>query len=471
VGLGGEFRGAGGISKRNLVALDLRTGQPRSPNAPDLPFGAVAFQKLADVMVVAGGDNLALTPPQPNVYAFSTATGALLPWSLTTNGAVWALAADSRRVYLGGTFSLAGGLARSGVAAVDLGSGTVSTWRVQAQPVVRTLGIAHGTLYAAGGYGGYPGGGGDPYNYVAAFDLESGVTLPFSPRPAMAYTSGMAFHQDRVLLVGGSADALEWVDRSSGAPVLPATPVSGFASAAAQVGDTVFVTGTTTDNTTVLVVVDAPSGDMQLFDGSSGPLAASEAYLAMAGTVIRRPAPGAPHRLTASVAGSAVTFGWQAGVPPTPTGFLVEAGTSSGATDVGVFSVGLATSATGALPSGTYFTRVRGVGASGTGPASSEVVVTVPATATPPDAPGALNATVEGSAVHLVWGAASGNATTYIVEAGTASGLSDIGALATGYLDTDFATSAPAGTYFVRIRAANTFGIGPPSNEVAVVVP
>jgi hypothetical protein len=466
VGIGGEFRGVGGIRKRNLVAIDLLTGRPRSPNAPDLPFGAVAFQKVGDVMVVAGDSNSAR-----NVYAFSAGTGALLPWSMTTDGAVLALAADSQRLYLGGRFSVVGGVARRGVAAVDLESGTVSNWSAAAMPLVSTLAVAHGVLYAGGGFGGYPGGGGEPYNYVAAFDLESGATLPFSPRPAMTYTSGIAFHQDRVLLAGGSADALEWVDRTSGAPVLPATAVSGSVSAAVQVGDAVFVAGLTTDLTSVLVVVDAPSGRMQVFDGTYGPLAASDAYIAMAGRVIRRPGPGAPRGLTASVAGTAVTLGWQAGAPPAPTGFVVEAGTSSGATDVGAFAVGLATTATGTLPPGTYVIRVRGVSAAGAGAASSEVIVTVPATATPPGAPGTLSATVAGGAVSLAWGAAPGNATTYIVEAGTASGLSNIGAWATGYLDTRLVTAAPPGTYVVRIRAANAFGIGPPSNEVTVVVP
>jgi len=476
VAFGGEFLGAGGIRKRTLVALDLQTGRPTTPNAPDLPFGAVAFRKIGGVMVAAGGENLGLTPAQPNVVAFTVGTGALLPWSLTTNGSVAALAADAQRLYFGGSFSAVGGAPRNNVAAVDLATATLSTWRAAAQESLHTLAVAHGALYAGGGFRGYPGGGGEPRNYVAAFDLGSGATLPFSPRPAMVYTGGLAFHQDRVLLVGGSMDALEWVDRTSGAPVPPATPVGGYGSAAVQVGDTVFVSGAKTDSTGVLVTVDAPSGRIQVLDQPAvpGPLAANEAFLAVAGrslSVFRRPGPGAPQRITALVANATVTLGWQAGPPPAATGFVVEAGTSASATDIGVFPVGLTTSATGALPPGTYFARVRGVGATGAGAASSEVILTVPATATPPNAPGTLSASVAAGVVTLQWSAASGNATTYVVEAGTASGLANIGRFATGHLDTNLATPAPPGTYAVRIRAANTFGIGPPSNEVTVVVP
>ena len=71
----------------------------------------------------------------------------------------------------------------------------------------------------------------------------------------------------------------------------------------------------------------------------------------------------------------------------------------------------------------------------------------------------------------LSWGAAAGNATSYVVEAGTAAGLTNIGALPTGNLDTSWSVPAPPGTYVVRVRAANAYGLGPESNEVAVVVP
>jgi hypothetical protein len=476
VAFGGEFLGAGGIRKRNLVALDLRTGRPATPSAPDLPFAATAFQKIGGVMIVAGRENNALVPAQPNLLAFSTGTGALLPWSLTTNGSVTGLAADAQRLYLGGAFSQVSGVVRRNVAAVDLRTATLSAWNATANLPVRALGIAHGALYAGGGFPGFAGGGGEPRNYVAAFDLGSGATLPFNPRPAMVYTSGLAFHQDRVLLVGGSADALEWVDRASGAPVLPASAVSGYASAAAQVDETVFVAGATAGGAGLLAIVDAPSGRIQVVDqpAVTGRVAASHAYVAVAGatlSVFRRPGPEAPQRVTASVVNATVTLGWQPGVPPAATGFVVEAGTSFGASDVGVFPVGPATGATGTLSPGTYYTRVRGVNASGTGAASSEVIVTVPATAAAPNVPGTLVASVTGGVVALQWGAASGNATTYVVEAGSASGLTNIGTFATGHLDTHFTTGAPSGTYFVRVRAANPFGASAASNEVTVVVP
>ena len=73
--------------------------------------------------------------------------------------------------------------------------------------------------------------------------------------------------------------------------------------------------------------------------------------------------------------------------------------------------------------------------------------------------------------MSLGWTAAGGNATTYVLEGGTAPGLSNLGVLPLGSLDTGIAGAVPAGTYYFRMRAANPFGSGAPSNEVVVVVP
>ena len=66
---------------------------------------------------------------------------------------------------------------------------------------------------------------------------------------------------------------------------------------------------------------------------------------------------------------------------------------------------------------------------------------------------------------------ASTDAAGYVIEAGSAAGLSDIAVLPTGVLDTNAAGAVPAGTYFVRVRAANRVGLSSASNEIRLVVP
>jgi hypothetical protein len=264
------------------------------------------------------------------------------------------------------------------------------------------------------------------------------------------------------------------------------------AAATAQVGQTICAVGISAPAAFQLdgavALMDAASGGMDVWNAGTQSaitrIAASGDFVALAGAfaqidgravnnlaVYRAPRASVPRRLTANVVSSTVTLGWDAGVAPPTASFLIEAGSSAGASDVGTFPVGPATRVSGQLPPGTYYTRVRGVGPLGSGPASSEVIITVPAASTAPSAPSGLAAAVAGRIVSLTWSAAAGNATTYVIEAGTASGLADLGTLPTGYLDTTFSTPVPAGTYFVRIRAANAFGASGPSNEVVVVVP
>lgn len=92
----------------------------------------------------------------------------------------------------------------------------------------------------------------------------------------------------------------------------------------------------------------------------------------------------------------------------------------------------------------------------------------------PPAAPGLMPAVVQGQAVHLSWraGGAPAALTRYLLDVGSAPGLSDIFSGLDVGLQTSFgASGVPPGTYYVRVRAGNYSGLGAPSNEVVVQVP
>lgn len=88
---------------------------------------------------------------------------------------------------------------------------------------------------------------------------------------------------------------------------------------------------------------------------------------------------------------------------------------------------------------------------------------------TAPGPPRGLVAAVSGGTVALSW-TRVGDATDFVLEAGVAPGRSDMRVSVGGGLSAMFA-GVPPGTYHVRVRAANRFGVSRPSNEVAVVVP
>jgi hypothetical protein len=203
--------------------------------------------------------------------------------------------------------------------------------------------------------------------------------------------------------------------------------------------------------------------------------ASNEAFL-----VVGPSAPGAPSRLSWSSAGSSISLTWAA--PTTggpPTAYFIEAGTSPGAANLANFStLSPATSYwSGGIGNGTYFVRVKGTNTGGTSGPSNEVALVVGCTA-PPGAPTSLHTDSNvGGTVQFGWTApnvagTSNGPTTYVFEAGSAAGLSDLAVVDIG----GPATTATfggigAGTYYVRAKARNLCGTGSASNEFTLIVP
>jgi hypothetical protein len=188
--------------------------------------------------------------------------------------------------------------------------------------------------------------------------------------------------------------------------------------------------------------------------------------------------PAPPLDPTAVTEGTMLTFRWQPPSTGVPAGYVLEAGTAEGVSDVTLPLNGGATSLTIDAPSGRYWGRVRAINAVGASTPSSELILDVDATASPCCAsplltPLNLTASVLGRSVTLSWTQPDSGPVpnAQAVVAGTAPGLADLGAIELTGTATSFSTTAPPGTYYVRIIALNSCGASPYSNEVQVVVP
>lgn len=188
--------------------------------------------------------------------------------------------------------------------------------------------------------------------------------------------------------------------------------------------------------------------------------------------VRRTSTPLRPAGLALEWAGTAALFSWSrpadAWGDQMPQYYVVEAGTAPGASNLGSFSVGNATSYRVDVPPGTYYVRVRGIGAGGASAPSNEVVV---AGRGAPGPAQQLSATVVGGVVYLSWSPPlddPGIVAGYIVEAGSAPGLSNLASITVGAGARAFSAPVPPGVYYVRVRAANGRGVSAASNEVVV---
>jgi hypothetical protein len=83
--------------------------------------------------------------------------------------------------------------------------------------------------------------------------------------------------------------------------------------------------------------------------------------------------------------------------------------------------------------------------------------------------PTSLTATVSGSTIGFRW---QGDGSLWILEAGSAPGLSDLGSIRFVNATTRLylVSNVPVGTYYIRIRAVVGDVPGPPSNEVVAVI-
>ncbi|MBM3780043.1 MAG: choice-of-anchor D domain-containing protein [Acidobacteria bacterium] len=252
-----------------------------------------------------------------------------------------------------------------------------------------------------------------------------------------------------------SALGSAWTATST-APWLTVTPTSG---AAGTVNTTMTLTAARTTSDAARTATVTVGGQA---------LTVTQPGLSAAGL------PSAPTGLTATVAGSTVTFDWVAPLTGEPLSrYVLEAGLAPGRSDIASLHVTDGTRfVVGGVPNGRFFVRVRSANSFGASGPSNEVEVLVGSTGTAPRPPTGLTVTVTGASLQLTWIAAStGDAPTgYTLEAGSAPSQSNIATVNLGPFTSFSVGGVPNGLYYVRVRASNSFGVSGPSNEASFSV-
>jgi hypothetical protein len=223
----------------------------------------------------------------------------------------------------------------------------------------------------------------------------------------------------------------------------------------------------TRTETWVRTVIRQPSGG----GAACGPLEETRVGTRSC-TETTNPAPDAPVNLRSSVSGTKVTLNWsRATTGGAPTGYRIYVGTWPGGSNiVSGLNVGNTLTVSGDLSRGTYYARVRAYNAAGISPDSNEVTFRVGAKARP-RRPLNTTGSLQNAVATLSWQPPAGDAedapTGYVIEAGTASGLTNLATVPVGNV-TSFQARVPPGVYYVRVRAVNDLGASDPSNEVVL---
>lgn len=178
--------------------------------------------------------------------------------------------------------------------------------------------------------------------------------------------------------------------------------------------------------------------------------------------------PPAPANLAATAGNAQISLTWTAS--PGAASYNVYRGTSAGGEGGTPIATGVTTTnyTNTGLTNGTkYYYKVAAVNSAGTSGQSNEASAT-PVAPMPPAAPTGLTATPGFAQVSLSWTASSG-ATTYSVYRGTTAGAESATAIATGISGTSYVNAGLTNgtTYFYKVAAVNSAGIGPQSNEAS----
>ena len=183
--------------------------------------------------------------------------------------------------------------------------------------------------------------------------------------------------------------------------------------------------------------------------------------------------PGPPSGLSSTTTGTTLALSWSAPtIGGAVTTYVIEAGTATGLANLASYVTNSTQTSIvfPGVPPGIYYLRVRARNILGTSSPSNEIVATSGAV---PSAPTSLTATATGSTVTLQWSAPTSSepVTTYILEAGSGPGQSNLATFVTNSTVPGATfNGVPPGVYYVRVRARNVVGTSPPSNEVSVNV-
>ncbi|MCC7126033.1 MAG: fibronectin type III domain-containing protein, partial [Acidobacteria bacterium] len=181
-----------------------------------------------------------------------------------------------------------------------------------------------------------------------------------------------------------------------------------------------------------------------------------------------------PRLQPATVNGPFVTLSWS---PPTagnpPSAYVVVARTVPDGPIIASLPMGLRLTETVYAPDGTYFVRVQAI-VDGEAIDSNEVAVVV-GFGPPPTPPTSVEASAVDHVITIKW-APPVNADvaivqTYVIEAGSERGLSNLAWFATGGTETSYvAGGIPNGAYWIRLRAQSAGGLSLPSDDVLLLV-
>lgn len=211
--IGGDFSAFDATARKGFAAINLKdnTLLPLDLKLAD-PSGVTvnAFHVSARAIYLGGRFKTIDGAGRRNMGAVDAKTGSVLDWNPapSVNGnvdpaVIQSMAVKDDRLYVGGYFDTLAGSARQGLAAFNLTNDALEAWTqplamTSSTPNANALTVAGDTVYV-GGY--FDSIGGQKRGYAAALDVDTAEVKPFNPQVDKDVRS-VAYDDGKILLSG-----------------------------------------------------------------------------------------------------------------------------------------------------------------------------------------------------------------------------------------------------------------------------
>jgi hypothetical protein len=212
--VGGDFDTIGGQTRNGLAALDTGTGSVTSwnPNQSDQSFRFIETLVVnGSSLYIGGGFSSIGGLSRQNLAAVDTGTGTVTSWDPVADQIVTGLAVSGSTIYASGTFTTIDGTARTGAAAVNASTGTLLSWNPNLGRSENAVAVSGSTVYL--------GASDDEFNgpSLTAVDATSGAVQNWHPSlPSGSAVTTLAV-SGTSLYVGGEFDTIAGATRHNAA--------------------------------------------------------------------------------------------------------------------------------------------------------------------------------------------------------------------------------------------------------------
>ena len=164
--------------RQNLAAIDLRSGTVFQGWNPGANANVRALASDGTNLFVGGNFTVLGGMGRSYLGSVSLSTGVTTSFNPSMNGVVWSIATSAKNLFVGGTFSSAGGGSRNNAACFDLTNTSLTAWNPDVNNTVNAI-LPNGTNVYLGGA--FTSVNSTTRNYLAQVDASSASLTTMNP--------------------------------------------------------------------------------------------------------------------------------------------------------------------------------------------------------------------------------------------------------------------------------------------------